>query len=122
VVEVEAYADEGCGEKEVEGDGADDAAAELFVRGASRDGLGGHGLCGLGWFEMQRQIPGGNDRKKRKSDDRQKSQWDEREKSQCDHYFERGWVTMLMLLMPADFTASITEAKAPKGTDSSART
>ena len=28
----------------------------------------------------------------------------------------RGWVTMLMLVMPACFTASMTEAKAPKGT------
>ena len=33
----------------------------------------------------------------------------------------RGWVTMLMLVMPACLTASMTEAKAPKGTFSSAR-
>ena len=33
-----------------------------------------------------------------------------------------GWVTMLMLVMPARFTASMTEAKMPKGTVSSART
>ncbi len=32
-----------------------------------------------------------------------------------------GWVTMLMLVMPACLTASITEANAPKGTRSSAR-
>ena len=32
-----------------------------------------------------------------------------------------GWVTMLMLVMPACLTASMTEAKAPKGTRSSAR-
>ena len=32
-----------------------------------------------------------------------------------------GWVTMLMLVMPACLTASMTEAKAPKGTFSSAR-
>src|ERR1035437_8803207 len=32
-----------------------------------------------------------------------------------------GWVTMLMLVMPARLTASITEANAPKGTFSSAR-
>jgi hypothetical protein len=33
-----------------------------------------------------------------------------------------GCVTMLMLVIPARLTASITEAKAPKGTRSSART
>jgi hypothetical protein len=41
------------------------------------------------------------------------------------HYFGywlRGCVTMLMLVMPACLTASITEANAPKGTFSSART
>lgn len=32
-----------------------------------------------------------------------------------------GWVTMLISVMPACLTASITEAKAPKGTRSSAR-
>ena len=36
-------------------------------------------------------------------------------------YFCNGWVTMLMLVMPACLTASMTEAKAPKGTRSSAR-
>ena len=36
-------------------------------------------------------------------------------------YFCNGWVTILMLVMPACLTASITEAKAPKGTRSSAR-
>ena len=35
--------------------------------------------------------------------------------------FWMGWVTMLILLIPASLTASITEAKAPKGTLSSAR-
>ncbi len=35
--------------------------------------------------------------------------------------FSTGRVTMLMLVMPACLTASITEAKAPKGTRSSAR-
>ena len=37
------------------------------------------------------------------------------------YLFSMGRVTMLMLVMPACFTASITEAKAPKGTRSSAR-
>jgi len=36
--------------------------------------------------------------------------------------FSSGWVTMLMLVMPASLMASMTEAKAPKGTRSSART
>ena len=36
-------------------------------------------------------------------------------------YGFNGWVTMLMLVMPACLTASITEAKAPNGTRSSAR-
>ena len=36
-------------------------------------------------------------------------------------FFSSGWVTMLTLVMPACFTASITVAKAPKGTSWSAR-
>jgi len=39
----------------------------------------------------------------------------------CGSYFSIGWVTMLMFVMPACLTASITEAKAPKGTRSSER-
>ena len=35
--------------------------------------------------------------------------------------FWMGWVTMLILVIPACLTASMTEANAPKGTRSSAR-
>ncbi len=37
-------------------------------------------------------------------------------------YFSKGCVTMLMLVMPARLTDSMTVAKAPNGTRSSART
>ena len=38
------------------------------------------------------------------------------------YFWFRGWVTMLMLVTPACLIESMTEAKAPKGTRSSART
>ena len=42
VIEVDANADEGCRDEDVQSDRTDDAAAELIVGGEGRDGLGGH--------------------------------------------------------------------------------